>query len=141
MSKERLEEIERQLNRAEIKRENLDIEDFQNIIEQQLINGNLKWLVKYAREQSERVQELETAVDFYQSALRDADRRVQELENHIDHIYDNNVHLKGDYRLQEQNKRYRETIEEAIEYANSPKILTSPAGIEKILSKALEGSK
>src|SRR5690625_4656576 len=38
-------------------------------------------------------------------------RRVQELENHIDHLYDNNVHLKGDYRLQEQNKRYQEALE------------------------------
>ena len=60
--------------------------------------------------------------------------RVQELENHIDHLYDNNVHLKGDYRLQEQNKRYREAIEKAIggcRYTNSE--------VAYILQKALEG--
>src|SRR5690625_7309345 len=42
-------------------------------------------------------------------------------------------------RLREQNKHYREIIEEALVYADSPKILTAPAGVEKILSKALEG--
>ena len=41
--------------------------------------------------------------------------------------------------LEQQNKRYREVIKEALVYADSPKILTNPAGIEKILAKALEG--
>ena len=60
--------------------------------------------------------------------------RVQELEEHIDYLYDNNVHLKGDYRLQEQNKRYREAIEKGIKATR----YTNP-GVAYILAGALEG--
>src|SRR5690625_2200974 len=96
----------------------------------------LEWLI----EQAERVQELETTVDFYQSALRDADRRVQELENHIDHLYDNNVHLKGDYRLQEQNKQYREALEKIklnVNICGNEEYF--PKVVEEIVNEALEG--
>ena len=54
-------------------------------------------LVDWLVEQAEQKQSLETAVDFYQSALRDADRRVQELE--------------------EENKRQQEALEEIEEHA------------------------
>src|SRR5690625_3176414 len=65
--------------------------------------------------------------------LKEQAERVQELENHLK-LYE--FWYRQAY---EQNKRYREVIEEAREYANSPKILTNTAGIEKILTKALEG--
>ena len=62
--------------------------------------------------------------------------RVQELENHIDHLYDNNVHLKGDYRLQEQNKRYREALESIKELGEWGMFTDKYA---RIAQKALEG--
>jgi|SRR5690625_1255378 len=63
-------------------------------------------------------------------------RRVQELENHIDHLYDNNVHLKGDYRLQEQNKRYREAINEFFDLDGDYKDIVNRA--ERMFIKVLD---
>jgi len=72
-------------------------------------------LVDWLVEQAEQKQSLETAVDFYQSALRDADRRVQELEELLTQIkYDKEAHiaLSEKYlKKQLQNKRYREYLE------------------------------
>lgn len=117
MSKERLEEIERQLNRAEIKRENLDTEDFQNILEQQLINGNLKWLVKYAREQAERVQELEE--DLLELVKQNKELR-KSIAFYSSESY--NAHLERLLdRSEKQIKRYREALEF---YANKINYLT-----------------
>lgn len=70
--------------------------------------------------QAERVQELETTVDFYQSALRDADRRVQELERKIE--------------------RYREAIEVAIQNIVACKNLGVKFAL-RILKQALESEK
>ena len=78
-----------------------------------------EWLI----EQAEQKQSLETTVDFYQSALRDADRRVQELENVNRVLKKANV---GSERAKERlwewidefeidNERYREALE-AIAY-------------------------
>ena len=80
--------------------------------------NDIYWLVKCAKEQAER---------------------VRELENHIDHLYDNNVHLKGDYRLQEQNKRYREALE-AIAYFDDKEEgeATTRIDAKYIARKALE---
>ena len=83
-------------------------------------SGEIEELLDYAREQAERVNELETTVDFYQSALRDADRRVQELEEenvilkatragneeHIDVLYKQNKYLKNEIqKLRKQLKQ------------------------------------
>lgn len=104
MSKERLEEIEK----------NLDPLGYG--MGGHLINVNdIYWLVRYAKEQSER---------------------VQELEEHIDYLYDNNAHLKGDYRLQEQNKRYREALESIKELGEWGMFTDKYA---RIAQKALEG--
>ena len=93
-----------------------------------------KKLIKHYHEQklSNNVMLTERGVELIEHLYEQAER-VQELENRIA----DDVHFVAE--ILEQNKRYRETIEEAIEYANSPKILTSPAGIEKILSKVLDG--
>lgn len=96
MSKERLEEIEKQLNRSEKKRNNLDIQEFQNILEQQLINGNLNWLIKYAKEQAECAQDL----NYW--------KKVAKWQN------DEKIKIdKGYLRMERQNKRYREAMEKA----------------------------
>ena len=81
---------------------------------------------------SERLEEvikveLVATIDYL---LKD-DKRSQE---HKDNIV-NDVKW-----LIEQVQELEEIIEEAVAYANSPKILTAPAGIEKILSKALESN-
>src|SRR5690625_925811 len=160
MSKERLEEIEKNLDP-------LGYGMGGHIISVNDIN----WIVGYAKEHVERVQELESfkksveyTVDSETLELiidnQDSDRvlsfsetydekiyllqkRVQELEEWQEKAQQLHESLKRQDevldRLRQQNKRYREAIEEAREYANNPKILTNPAGIEKILAKALEG--
>lgn len=60
-------------------------------------------------EQAEQRQALETTVDFYQSALRDADRRVQELEKRLK-IYQKRSWFEDYEKVAKQNKRYRATI-------------------------------
>ena len=80
---------------------------------------------------NKRVQELETTVDFYQSALRDADRRVQELESRIA----DDEHFVAE--ILEQNKRYREAIEVAIH--NMPGDNLGDKYALGILEQTLEG--
>ena len=60
--------------------------------------------IKYINELEERVNELETTVDFYQSALRDADRRVQELEKEIGDL-DENIAAFETLWLEEKKKK------------------------------------
>src|SRR5690625_3975508 len=66
--------------------------------------------------------------------------RVQELEEHIDYLYDNNVHLKGDYRLQEQNKRYRVALKNIYELAEYDEYDNTLEQIISEVEKALEES-
>src|SRR5690625_1986501 len=70
-------------------------------------------LVDWLIEQAEQKQSLETAVDFYQSALRDADKRVQELEEEIKtHAPHGRNYTNEQYiELLNENKRYREALE------------------------------
>ena len=110
MSKERLEEIDK---RAKHK-----------------VLGNIEGEIKY------RLTEINT--EDYEWLIEQAER-VQELENHIDHLYDNNVHLKGDYRLQEQNKRYREAIEKALYESTWGDEGNALAKMISILAEALRG--
>lgn len=93
-----------------------------------------------------RVQELETTVDFYQSALKDADRRVQELE-------EENCNLKESaYKMQmnfidankhrniykEQNKRYRKAIENIKKYNQKALKVDDYTKSEALLDISLE---
>jgi|SRR5690625_826646 len=73
--------------------------------------------------------------------LKEQAERVNELEEEIKtHAPHGRNYTNAEYvELLQENKRYREVIKEALAYANSPKILTNLSGIEKILSKALEG--
>src|SRR5690625_4528137 len=72
-------------------------------------------LVDWLVEQAEQKQSLETTVDFYQSALRDADRRVQELEQELHFCQVTKLSMdsveKYTEDLKKQNKRYREALE------------------------------
>ena len=119
MSKERLEEIKK----------NLDPLGYG--MGGHLISVNdIYWLIA----QAERVQELEKE-----------NKRIRQMKYHEAYEqgkFDTNIKVWYEIpKLEQQNNRYREVIEEAREYANNPKILTNPAGIEKILTKALEESK
>ena len=77
-----------------------------------LSDYDYKWLI----EQAKQVSALETTIDFYQSALRDADRRVQELEVWRNEVTQNVVERNSEYeKCREQNKRYREAIEETLQ--------------------------
>lgn len=84
------------------------------------------WVIEYAKEQAERVKELEdfkrNAEQLYRYYHLSAKKSVTEKEE-----------------LREQNKRYREAIKEAKEIAVNNN-LASPAcsDIEVVLSKALE---
>src|SRR5690625_152199 len=166
MSKERLEEINNfsslplkkriSLTKESIKKE-LKANDYHM---PKNININTQYLLEII-EQAERVEELETTVDFYQSALRDADRRVQELEKRIKELeyaskYNRKlnefllkrklppntlgrhvVEVVMDYveELEQQNKRYREAL--SIISANLP--LDERKHYVYIARKALEG--
>src|SRR5690554_5042411 len=57
----------------------MTLDDFKEI-DEELLDEIFNAIEPFFIEQAERVNELETTVDFYQNALRDADRRVQELE-------------------------------------------------------------
>src|SRR5690625_1850897 len=65
-------------------------------------------LVDWLVEQAEQKQSLETTVDFYQSAIRDADRRVQELENANRVINKANV---GSERAKERLRKWIDELE------------------------------
>src|SRR5690625_1209337 len=98
MSKERLEEIEREIersNNATLKGNSLGAERM--ILDLHEI-GRFEWLVKHAKEQAERVQELEKfkrdVEQMYRYIHLNAKKSVEEKEN-----------------LQKQNKRYREALE------------------------------
>src|SRR5699024_5109121 len=85
MSKERLEEFR---EFVDFMYESIDIEDHQRFIaisDSMLNDGWFKWIYLYAKEQAERVQELETVIE--------QDKRQSVLEG-----------------LYEQNKRYREAL-------------------------------
>lgn len=111
MSKERLEKAKKILNHIKgygVYDGNDDIEIFE-------------WLI----EQAEQKQSLETTVDFYQSALRDADRRVQELENVNRVLKKANV---GSERAKERLRKWIDELEienehyrEALEFYAEPK--------------------
>src|SRR5690625_629956 len=150
MKKERLEEIKEEYNFS---------------VEQSLANripdSDIEWLIETVEEQQATIETLSMAHDNMArelSLFKEKDKheliksnialnkKVQELENHIDHLYDNNVHLKGDYRLQEQNKRYRAALEEIItleEYNNMPNFWHDEGDfydyLENLARKALEG--
>ena len=102
-------------------------------------------LVDWLVEQAEQKQSLETAVDFYQSALRDADRRVQELEELLTQIkYDKEAHiaLSEKYlKKQLQNKRYREALEYIGNHVNDSEWMSNVVDtklIKAIIREALE---
>ena len=86
MSRERLEEFKDDLDFLD---DSADMEDYHRLIDT-LKNlygdGELDWVYRFAKEQAERVQELETVIE--------QDKRQSVLEG-----------------LYEQNKRYREALE------------------------------
>lgn len=114
MSKERLEEIKSRVWKDKGTYAMGDENQREGYI-YTLSDYDYKWLI----EQAKQVSALETTIDFYQSALRDADRRVQELENfkrESERLYkyahlNAKVSLEEKRRLEKQNKRYREAIE------------------------------
>src|SRR5690625_3634363 len=94
MGKEQLEKAKKILNHIKgygVYDGNDDIEIFE-------------WLIA----QAEQKQSLETTVDFYQSAIRDADRRVQELENANRVINKANV---GSERAKERLRKWIDELE------------------------------
>jgi len=97
MSKERLEEIEREIersNNATLKGNSLGAERM--ILDLHEI-GRFEWLVKHAKEQAERVQELEKFK-----------RDVEQMYRYI-HL-NSKKSVREKEALQEQNKRYREAL-------------------------------
>src|SRR5699024_8850403 len=98
MSKERLEEFR---EFVDFMYESIDIEDHQRFIaisDSMLNDGWFKWIYRLAKEQSERVQELEDII--YQ------DERQAVLEG-----------------MYEQNKRYREALEFIGNHANESEMM------------------
>lgn len=93
----------------------MTLDDFKEI-DEELLDEIFNAIEPFFIEQAERVNELETTVDFYQSALRDAVRRVQELEEEVDRlkVWYGAYHreTKTTSRLRDENKRLREALEE-----------------------------
>ena len=136
MSKERLEEIKEKYSKANV------IEHLNGIDIIAVAKEDIVWLIQ----QSKRVQKLETTVDFYQSALRDADRRVQELE---EEVFELKVRLEGAHKYndamkviaddyEKQNKRYREALEEIRNYGTYELNNVLKTGYAWIAHEALE---
>ena len=125
MSKDRLEEI-----KSELKRSN-NVGGIGNPGAEQMILdlheiGRFEWLVKYAEEQSQRVQELE--------------RDNKQLKGNLS-VYQGYYKstLKHNKKLIEQNKCYREAIEKAREYLK--RVPVGSHGVNKayeIMIKAME---
>ena len=116
MSKERLEEIK--------DNELLFTQGYEDL------TNDFLWLI----EQAKQKQSLETAVDFYESALRDADRRVEELEGAIKgSAVITNIASARNKELEDQNKRYREALDKIIGSSNKSAVVLETALI------ALEG--
>lgn len=90
MSKKRLEDFREFID---FMYESLDIEDHQRFVaisEFMIESGWFKWICRYAKEQAERVQELEDELNYYKMAT----------ESYVD--------------MEEQNIRYRGAIKRAI---------------------------
>jgi|SRR5699024_2898908 len=95
MSKERLEEFREFID---FMYESVDIEDHQRFIaisETMIKDGWFKWVYRYAKEQAERVEELEK-VEY---ALQETYRQEREYNK----------------KLEQQNKHYRVVIKKAID--------------------------
>ena len=100
--------------RLEEIKEKYNYERLGEFIDAKLVNPyELKWLI----EQAERVQELENEYQV---------RQIEYLEEHID-------------RLEQQNKRYREAIIEALHGLKTLPSVAPRLYLISILDKALEG--
>lgn len=134
MMSERLEDIKQTINHP-----NYTEHNGQEEIYFMVSDNDFNWLIQ----QAERVQELETTVDFYQNALRDADRRVQELEKDIkEWEIVNESWEEINTQIVEQNKRYREALEEISNADWNSEGLDAERELDKVTDvaiKALEG--
>ena len=89
--------------------------------------NDIHWLVKYARKQAERVQELEEEVDRLNRAL------------HYQ-LSQENIRNEENRKLKYKNKRYREAIKECLERMNEGGAGTRSFVYEKLI-EVLEGEK
>lgn len=90
-------------------------------IERQLIHGSLAWLVKYAKEQAERAQELEELAESYKIELMIKDNAKK--------------------RAKQRSKYYREALERiklSVKTHGNEKHF--PKVVEEIVNEALEGT-
>lgn len=114
MTKERLEEFREFID---FMYESIDLEDHQRFIaisESMLKDGWFKWIYKLAKEQAERVQEMENEmkrIKIKYRATKESHYSYSEITS----------------QLEQQNKRYREAIEKAIEMiSESTGTITTP---------------
>jgi len=149
MSKERLEEFR---EFVDFMYESIDIEDHQRFIaisDSMLNDGWFKWIYRLAKEQAERVQELEgikndaiEQIDVTQERNKRLENRVQELENTLRIWMDRSDHLSGEYlKYKEQNKCYREALEFIGNHANESEMMDDVMYTElvrEVIEKALE---
>lgn len=119
MSKEQLEEFREFID---FMHESIDIEDHQRFVaisESMLKDGWFKWIYRFAKEQSERVQELE-----------------ESIKGHIKvkGVLSNKLH-----ESRKENKRYLEVIENALTEGEFEDVHDQLERIVNTLNKALEG--
>lgn len=141
MSKERLEEIKTKVSNTEEPMLFVPYED-------------MNWLIEYAKEQAELTQsfaekntELNEFLDDYATVkdwgknvidvamriIKEQSEQVQELEEELQ------KDIIEEWGLMKRNKRYRESMEKAIERSNAGKVLGHiDSQVAKILREALE---
>jgi len=101
-------------------------------------------LADYAREKAERVQKLEEIkseaikqLDVAQRRNERLEKRAQELEEDNENLQTlSNINRKEHMRIHEQNKRYREAIENVLKEFGVVERLKYAAQLEKALEES-----
>jgi|SRR5690625_4611306 len=147
MSKERLERIVHKAERTALLTKppkplvTVPDEDFEWLIEQAERYENYKSITEdEVPALYDRIKELESEIDTLSMAHDNDQRTIKELEDHKSILQLNlNKVLKDKKRLEQQNKRYREAIIEALHGLKTLPSVAPRLYLISILDKALEG--
>ena len=90
--KERLKEFKKQIEFLDDSADMDDFGRFVDTLQNMYEDGEFHWIIRYLKEQAERVQELEETVEDYKTVNKE-------------------LHQRG-RKVRKQNKRYQEALEE-----------------------------
>lgn len=108
MSKERLEEFRKTLDFIDDSADMEDYHRFVDTLKNTHQDGELNWIYRYAKEQAERVQELERDYKAVFDLIS-----VRGYQKRLD--------------MMNQNKRYRETLEDITYYTDNARLIKNKA--------------